>query len=96
MLDAEAGAAKQSAINAKLTQLRAERRRLLKSDDIEEAVETLRQMAEAVQQGPERLEGFDEELFSMLVDRIIVESRTRIRFRLWGGLELTELLEEVR
>lgn len=96
LLDAEAGAAKQSAINAKLTQLRAERRRLLKSDDIEEAVETLRQMAEAVQQGPERLEGFDEELFSMLVDRIIVESRTRIRFRLWGGLELTELLEEVR
>ena len=96
LLDAEAGAAKQSAINAKLTQLRAERRRLLKSDDIEEAVGTLRQMAEAVQQGPERLEGFDEELFSMLVDRIIVESRTRIRFRLWGGLELTELLEEVR
>ena len=42
------------------------------------------------------LSEFDEELFSMLVDRIIVESRTRIRFRLWGGLELTELLEEVR
>lgn len=94
LLDAEAGAAKQSTINAKLTQLRAERRRLLKNDDIEEAAETLRQMAEAVQQGPERLSNFDEELFIILVEQIIAESQTRVRFCLRGGLELTELLEE--
>ena len=94
LLDAEAGAAKQSAINAQLTQLRAERRRLLKNDDMEETAEALRQTAEAVQQGPERLDGFDEALFGMLVERIIAESRTRVRFRLWGGLELTEQLQE--
>ena len=94
LLDAEAGAAKQSTINAKLTQLRAERRRLLKNDDIEEAAGTLRQMAEAVQQGPERLSNFDEELFIILVEQIIAESQTRVRFCLRGGLELTELLEE--
>ena len=94
LLDAEAGAARQSAINAQLAQLRAERRRLLKNDDIEEAAETLRQTAETVQQGPERLDGFDEGLFDTLVERIVAESQTRVRFRLWGGLELTELLEE--
>ena len=40
LLDAEAGAAKLSAISAQLTQFRAERRRLLKNDDIEETTET--------------------------------------------------------
>lgn len=94
LLDAEAGAAKQSVINAQLTQLRAERRRLLKNDDIEEAAETLRQTAEAVLQGPERLDGFDEGLFDTLVERIVVESQTHVRFRLWGGLELVEQLQE--
>lgn len=94
LLDAEAGAAKQSAINAQLTQLRAERRRLLKNDDIEEAAEALRQTAEAVQQGTERLDGFDEGLFDTLVERIVAESQTRVRFRMWGGLELVEQLQE--
>ena len=94
LLDAEAGAAKQSAINAQLTQLRAERRRLLKNDDIEEAAEALRQTAEAVQQGTERLDGFDEGLFDTPVERIVAESQTRVRFRMWGGLELVEQLQE--
>ena len=94
LLDAEAGAAKQSAINAQLTQLRAERRRLLKNDDIEEAAEALRQTAEAVQQGTERLDGFDEGLFDTLVERIVAEAQTRVSFRMWGGLELVEQLQE--
>lgn len=92
LLDAEAGAAKLSAISAQLTQFRAERRRLLKNDDIEETTETLRQMAEAVQQGPERMDSFDEDLFGMLVEQIVAESQTRVRFRLWGGIELVDQL----
>ena len=38
-------------------------------------------------------DGFDEELFERLVEKIIAESQNRIRFRLYGGLELTEQWE---
>ena len=96
LLDADACAAKFSAVNAQLTQLRAERRRLLKNDDIEDVMDTLRQTADVVRHGPERLDTFDESLFHDLVERIIAESQTRVRFRLRGGMELAEELREVR
>lgn len=94
LLDADACAAKFSAVNAQLTQLRAERRRLLKNDDIEDAMDTLRQTVDVVRHGPERLDTFDETLFDELVAQIIAESQTRVRFRLHGGMELTEQLRE--
>lgn len=37
---------------------------------------------------------FDEGLFLSLVERIVVEPQTCIRFRLQGGIELKELLKE--
>ena len=39
------------------------------------------------------LDTFDEELFRELVEKIIVESNNRLRFRLINGLELTESIE---
>lgn len=50
-------------------------------------------MEQTLLNGPERLDGFDEELFERLVEKIIAESQNRIRFRLYGGLELTEQWE---
>ena len=96
LLDADACAAKFNEINARLTQLRAERRRLLKNEDIDDAIDALQRTADLIQCGPERLEGFDEGLFHDLVERIVVESQTCVRFWLRGGLELTERLREVR
>ena len=96
LLDADACAAKFNEINARLTQLRAERRRLLKNEDIDDAIDALQRTADLIQCGPERLEGFDEGLFHDLVERIVVESQTCVRFYLRGGLELTEQLREVR
>ena len=89
LLDADACAAKFNEINARLTQLRAERRRLLKNEDIDDAIDALQRTAD-------RLEGFGEGLFHDLVERIVVESQTCVRFCLRGGLELTEQLREVR
>ena len=57
-------------------------------------METLRQVAEVIKYGAEDLENFDEELFADLVQKIIAESQTCIRFRLFGGLEFTEHLQE--
>ena len=95
LLDEAACSAKLLDIEAKLTELRRERRRLLKNEDIEEVVDTLRQTADIIQSGPERLDSFDEALFADLVEKITAESQTRIRFRLYGGIELTEQLREV-
>ena len=96
LLDADACAAKFNEINARLAQLRAERRRLLQNEDIDDAIDALQRTADLIQCGPERLEGFDEGLFHDLVERIVVESQTCVRFCLRGGLELTEQLREVK
>lgn len=96
LLDAAACSAKLLDIEAKLTELRQERRRLLKNEDIEEVMDTLRQTADLIHSGPNRLERFDEVLFADLVERITAESTTRLRFRLYGGIELTEQIREVR
>ena len=84
LLDADACAVRMNAISAKLTQLRGDRRRL--SDAI-------RKMTAVIKNGPEQMNTFDEDLFDSLVEKVIAESQTRIRFRLCGGLELAEQLE---
>jgi hypothetical protein len=46
-----------------------------------------------VEDGPKRLEEFDEALFAEMVEQITVESQTLLRFRLAGGIELTERIQ---
>ena len=96
VLDAAICAVKLQAIEGKLTELRRERRRLLKNEDLEEVMESLQQTANIIHDGPEKLENFDEILFADLVERITVESQASICFRLYGGIELTEQLREGR
>ena len=52
-----------------------------------------RVLLETLEAAPEFLDTFDEELFREIVDKIIVESNERLRFRLINGLELTENIE---
>ena len=68
----------------------------MKNEDIEKVMEALHQTAGIIHSGPDRLEEFDEAMFADLVEKITAESMTRIRFRLYGGMELTEQLREVR
>lgn len=94
LLDADAFTAKYNEIDAQLARLRERRSRLLRSEALEETLDALRQTADTVHRSPERLENFDEELFLSLVERITAQSQTQVRFRLRGGLELTEYLRE--
>ena len=95
LLDTDACTAKFNEISAQLAKLRAERRRLLENDDIDDAIDALQETVDLVRHGPERLMEFDEGLFLSLVERIVVESQTCVRFRLQGGIELKELLKEI-
>ena len=56
-------------------------------------IEATMQLLDVIDAGPTMLERFDEALFCELIDKVIVESNTRIRFRLKNGLELPETIE---
>ncbi len=56
-------------------------------------IEKTRQILEILETGPDFLDTFDEELLCELVEKVIVDSNTRIRFRLINGLELPERIE---
>ena len=76
LLDADTCAARMNAISAKLAQLRGERRRLAENEVMDETMDALRKVEQTLLNGPERLDGFDEELFEHLVEKIIAESQT--------------------
>ena len=94
LVDEAVCTAKLREISLKITQLRRERRRIRKNEDIEDAMETLQQTIGIIETGPEKLDQFDEDLFLQLVEGITAESPTCIRFRLYGGIALTEQLRE--
>ena len=58
-----------------------------------QTMDAIRKMTAVIKNGPEQMNIFDEDLFDSLVEKVIAESQTRIRFRLYGGLELAEQLE---
>ena len=76
-------------------QLRAaklEKERFLESEE-DQTIQQTQELIETLEAGPDFLDAFDGELFRELVDKIIVESNDRLRFRLVNGLELTEPIE---
>ena len=86
LLDADTCTARMNVISAKLAQLRRERRRLAENEALDEVMDALRKVRQTILD-------FDDDLFESLVEKIIAESQTEIRFRLYGGLELRERLE---
>ena len=95
LLDQDVYAMKLNHINATLAKLRADRRRHLQNEDLTATLDALQDLEDTIKNGPTKLMGFDETLFEQMVERIIVESTTSIRFQLHGGLELRERLSEV-
>lgn len=80
----------------------AEQRRKakLKKEQLMEAdgdtsIARTRELLEILDDGPEFLDTFDGTLFDELVEKIIVESGERLRFRLINGLELMEDIERM-
>ena len=75
-----------------LRKAKRQKEKLLEQDGNDTLSKT-RELLEILEYGPEYLDAFNGELFRELVDKIIVESNERIRFRLINGLELPEEIE---
>lgn len=75
--------------------LKQEKARLLDTDS-DDLADRTRDLMDALEDGPDFLDSFDAELFDALVDKIIVDSNERLRFRLKNGLELTEQIERTK
>lgn len=76
----------------RLRQAKQQKEKLLQEEE-DDTIEQTRMLLGTIADSPEYLEKFDEELFCELIDKIVVESNTRIRFRLKNGLELPESIE---
>ena len=82
-------------LSEQLRRLKQEKARLLDTDSDDLADRTC-DLMDALEDGPDFLDGFDAELFDALVEKIIVDSNERLRFRLKNGLELTEQIERTK
>ena len=84
---------KSGKLNTQISNLRAERRKLLQQDE-DGCLSGLRQLEEIIQGIKEPLTDFDEDLFGMIVKQITVPTRTSLSFELIGGIKLTEPIPE--
>ena len=82
-------------LNEQLRRLKQEKAKLLDTDS-DDLADRTRDLMDVLEDGPDFLDGFDAELFDALVEKIIVDSNERLRFRLKNGLELLEKIERTR
>ena len=82
-------------LSEQFRRLKQEKARLLDTDS-DDLADRTRDLMDALEDGPDFLDGVDAELFDALVEKIIVNNNERLRFRLKNGLELTEQIERTK
>lgn len=92
LIDPDIYIAQSNALTEQLRSAKREKERLLDADG-DTTIQDTREILDTLENGPDLLDVFDAELFGELIDRIIVESNEKIRFRLRNGLELPEKIE---
>lgn len=81
-------------LSHKVTQLRSERKKLLRANEEDDQLVRLRGAVDAIAELEEDLTEYDEVLLRRLVEKIIVKEETEIEVCLIGGLVLTEGLPD--
>ena len=92
LVDPDIFISRRDALAEQLRAVKLEKERRLESEE-NQTIRQTQLLLETLESSPEFLDTFNEELFRELVDKIIVESNERLRFRLINGLELTEPIE---
>lgn len=59
----------------------------------DDAIARTKELVDILSSAPDTLASFDADLFGQLIDKIIIDSNTQVRFRLKNGLELRESIE---
>ena len=94
LVDPDIFISRQNELAEQLRATKLEKERSLKAEE-DQTIQQTQELIETLEAGPAPLDTFDGELFRELVDKIIVESNDRLRFRLANGLELTEPIERM-
>ena len=92
LVDPDVYLTRSSTLAEQLRTAKLEKERFLESEE-DQTIRQTQVLLEILETGPGFLEAFDEELFSELVAKIIVENNECLRLRLINGLELTEAIE---
>ena len=93
LVDSDIFISRSNAIAEQLRQAKLEKSRILEAE-ADDTVQRTQDMLDILVCGPEFMEQFDADLFSALVDKIIVEDGEHIIFRMKNGLRLVEKIEE--
>lgn len=95
LVDPDIFISQSNALARKLREAKQQKERLLDRGGDQILTQT-QELIDILETGPKFLDSFNAELFESLVDKIIVESNEKIRFRLKNGLELSESIERTR
>ena len=87
---------KELKIDQRLHSLKKQRSQMLQNRDVDQAIKAITELYQTLADGPDKLTAFDETLFTILIEQIVVESKAVVRFKLHGGLELSERIEEAQ
>lgn len=83
-----------SLIVKELAELRAQRSALFDYTDFDEQITKTNELITILKKQADLIERFDENIFSLMVEKIIVKSKVMLTFHLINGLELTEFIGE--
>ena len=76
-------------------ELKLQKERILRSEE-DHTIQQTQDMLDVLESGPDWLDDFDEQLFSDMVEKIVVVDNETLCFRLLNGLEVTEKIERTQ
>ena len=76
-------------------ELKLQKERILRSEE-DHTIQQTQDMLDVLESGPDWPDTFDEQLFSDLVEKIVVINNEKLCFRLLNGLEVTEKIERTQ
>lgn len=79
-----------AALDTKLLKLNRELRKIIKSDDEDRVVEQLDILIDVFGKMTEDMERFDDEMFTLITEKMTILDNEKIEFQLIGGMKFTE------
>lgn len=91
-LDDEKYFSQTAELHAKIEKHSQELRKIAHSDDEDELIDQIKEIASIIENGTDLMTEFDEVMFASLVKKMIVKDQTTLEFHLYGGLKFIERL----